>query len=274
MSSLLEHRPTRYRCTAVEDTLLLVLEPAGCSTSCPASTRASRPSTPPATTPGCPGRSEPAAATSGSTALGTRVGDLVTREPVTTTPARSVPRPRPPWRRPASPASWWSSARRSLGIVTDRDLRNRVLAAGLPPSSPVGSVMTPAPVTLPAGALAFEALLEMVGRDIHHLPGRRRDGRPVGLVTTTDLVRLENSNPVYLAADIGGQTTMAGGGRAGPRIPAVLAMLVDRDVTAGEICRVVTALGDGVRRRVLTLVEAELGLPRRLQLGRARLRRP
>ena len=27
MSSLLEHRPTRYRCTAIEDTLLLVLEP-------------------------------------------------------------------------------------------------------------------------------------------------------------------------------------------------------------------------------------------------------
>ena len=97
-----------------------------------------------------------------------------------------------------------------VGIVTDRDLRNRVLAVDLPAVTPVRSVMTSDPVTLSADALAFEALLEMVSRDIHHLPVVDETGRPVGLVTTTDLVRLENANPVYLAASIGGQTTLAG----------------------------------------------------------------
>ena len=81
------------------------------------------------------------------------------------------------------------------------------------------------------------------------------------MVSTTDLVRLENSNPVYLAADIGRQTTLAAVVEQARRIPTVLGQLVDRDVSAAEIGRVVTALGDAVRRRVVALVEAELGPP-------------
>ena len=261
MSSLLEHRPTRYRCTAVEDTLLLVLEPAAFAELSQAHpdfatffaathhTRLSR----------AIGNLQ--RATSGSTALGTRVGDLVTREPVTTTPAASV----------RDAAAAMSAAGVScvlvvehlalVGIVTDRDLRNRVLAADLPTVSPVRSVMTPDPVTLSADALAFEALLEMVSRDIHHLPVVDETGRPVGLVTTTDLVRLENANPVYLAAAIGGQTTLSGVVAEAPGIRAVLGQLVERDVSAADVSRVATALGDAVRRRVLALVEEELGPP-------------
>ena len=261
MSSLLEHRPTRYRCAAVEDTLLLVLEPAAFDELSQAHpdfatffaathhTRLSR----------AIGNLQ--RATSGSTALGTRVGDLVTREPVTTTPAASV----------RDAAAAMSAAGVScvlvvehlalVGIVTDRDLRNRVLAADLPTVSPVRSVMTPDPVTLSADALAFEALLEMVSRDIHHLPVVDETGRPVGLVTTTDLVRLENANPVYLAAAIGGQTTLAGVVAEAPGIRAVLGQLVERDVSAADVSRVATALGDAVRRRVLALVEEELGPP-------------
>jgi CBS domain-containing protein len=101
----------------------------------------------------------------------------------------------------------------------------------------------------------------MVSRDIHHLPVVDETGRPVGLVTTTDLVRLENANPVYLAASIGGQTTLAGVVAEAPGIHAVLGQLVERDVSAADICRVATALGDAVRRRVVALVEEELGPP-------------
>lgn len=261
MSSLLEHRPTRYRCTAVEDTLLLVVEPEAFDelardhpefATFYAATHHSRLSR-------AIGNLQ--RATSGSTALGTRVGDLLTRDPVTTTLAATV----------ADAATTMSAAGVSSilvvegeelrGIVTDRDLRNRVLAAGLSPDCGVESVMTADPVTLTADALAFEALLEMVSRDIHHLPVVDESGSPVGLVSTTDLVRLENANPVYLAAAIGGQPTLAGVVAEAPGIHAVLGQLVERDVSAADISRVATALGDAVRRRVVALVEEELGPP-------------
>jgi CBS domain-containing protein len=47
---------------------------------------------------------------------------------------------------------------RLVGILTDRDLRTRVLAANRDPNDPVSSVMTTEPATARATALAFEVL--------------------------------------------------------------------------------------------------------------------
>ena len=261
MSSLLEGRATRYRCTATEDTLLLVLPPDLFETlasehigfaSFYAGTHHARLAR---------AISNLQQAASGSTVLSTLVRDLVTHEPVTTAPGATI--------EDAAAAMCQGGVSSILvveeggltGIVTDRDLRSRVLAVGFDPRRPVREVMTSPVLTLREEAAAFEALLEMVSRSIHHLPVVDEHGMAVGLVTDTDLVRLENSNPVYLAADIGGQTTLAGVVEQAHRIPTVLGQLVSRDVSAAEIGRVVTALGDAVRRRVVALVEAELGPP-------------
>ena len=53
------------------------------------------------------------------------------------------------------------SAKRLAGIVTDRDLRTRVLAAERDPAESVGEIMTPQPLTVSADAPAMEALLHM-----------------------------------------------------------------------------------------------------------------
>jgi CBS domain-containing protein len=260
MSALLEHRPTRYRFAASEDTLLLLL-PADLFESLTrdhpgfllfyAATHHDRMARAIANLQ---------QASSGATVLSTPVRELVSRPPVTTSPEASV----------AEAARTMSAARVSSllvtdgvvqGILTDRDLRNRVLAAGLDTATPVREVMTSPAQTLPADALAFEALLEMVSRRIHHLPLVDGRGAPVGVVTTTDLVRLESSDPVHLAADVARQATLAGVVQLARGIPQVLARLVDRDVSAADIGRIVTALGDAVRRRVVALVEAELGPP-------------
>ncbi|QKE83376.1 DUF294 nucleotidyltransferase-like domain-containing protein [Arthrobacter sp. NEB 688] len=150
-------------------------------------------------------------------------------------------------------------AGRLVGILTDRDLRSRVLAAGTDPGSAVADVMTPHPVTAPAESLAFEALLTMTSRHIHHLPLVDAAGRPAGVVTTTDLLRLEEANPVYLAGDVARQPDVEGVARAASRLPRVVEGLVGQDASAEDIGRVVTAVGDAVERRLIALVEEEMG---------------
>jgi CBS domain-containing protein len=260
MSSLLERRPARYRCTATEDTLLIVLdrevfddlaEQHSAFRSFYAATHHDRLSTAVANL---------REATSGRTVLGARVRDLVARALVTTAPGASVAEAAATMSRAGVSSVLVVEGGAIVGIVTDRDLRNRVLAAGRGAESPIRDVMTSPAVTLRADAPVFEALLEMVSRGIHHLP--LVDGREaVGMVSTTDLVRLQSSNPVYLAADIARQDAVDAVVELAGRIPSVLADLVDRDVTADDVTRVVTALGDAVRRRVVALVEAELGAP-------------
>ncbi len=260
MSAMLERRPTRYRCTATEDTLLILLPPEAFDVLARehigfvtfyAATHHDRLAKAIANLQ---------RAASGSTVLGTLVRDLVTREAVTTTPDATIESAAATMSDAGVSSVLVSDGAGLRGIVTDRDLRNRVLAPGLDPRRPVREVMTSPAVTLRADAVAVEALLHMVSRNIHHLPVVDDDGSVVGLVTTTDLVRLENSNPVYLAAEIGRQTSLQGVIERAHRVPAVLGDLVDQDVSAADISRVLTALGDAVRRRVVALVEGELGL--------------
>ena len=149
---------------------------------------------------------------------------------------------------------------RILGIVTDRDLRKRVVAAGLDTSDSVSSVMTPDPTVVAAEALAFEVLLLMMDGQIHHLPVVE-SGRPIGVITSTDLVRLEHANPVYLVRDIATQADVAGVAKVTSRLPTTVTRLVSQDATADDIGKVVTAVADSVARKIIALAEADLGRP-------------
>ena len=57
-----------------------------------------------------------------------------------------------------------------FGLVTDRDLRNRVVSQGLDIGRPVSDITTLAPMTVNADSPAFEALLLMARHNIHHVP--------------------------------------------------------------------------------------------------------
>ena len=197
----------------------------------------------------------------GSAILKTRVRDLVGREPVAVATTATVREAAQVMSEHRVSSLLVMDGERLAGIVTDRDLRTRVLAAGVDPAVVVTEVMTADPVTGAVDALAFEVLLEMVGRHIHHLPIVDAAGRPVGIVTTTDLLRLEQANPVYLAGDIAKQPDVAGVARVSNRLPQVVLALVEQDASADDIGRVVTAVGDAVERRVIALAEADLGPP-------------
>lgn len=148
---------------------------------------------------------------------------------------------------------------RLVGILTDRDLRARVVAAGVEPTELVAAVMTPGPVTTSLDSLAFEVMLTMVGRGIHHLPVVDAAGRPLGMVTTTDIVRLEQANPVYLTGEIAKQTSVEAVAAAAARLPSIVSVLVAQDASADDIGRIVTAVGDSIERRLIALAHDRLG---------------
>ena len=198
---------------------------------------------------------------SGGAILKTKVTDIITRPAVSVEASESI----------RAAASVMSERRVScllvmdegklVGIVTDRDLRNRVVAAGVDTSLPVSQVMSADPATGSADALAFQILMEMTSRNIHHLPILGCDGAPEGVVTTTDLMRLEQTNPIYLVGDITQATDVAAVAEVSKRLAPVVELLVTQDASAEDIGRIVTAVGDAVERRLLGLAEEHLGPP-------------
>ena len=76
---------------------------------------------------------------------------------------------------------------RADGIVTDRDIVVRAIAAGRDPqSTPIGEVCTGNPVALEPQQSVDEAVQAMREHDIRRLPVVK-DGRPVGIVSLGDL---------------------------------------------------------------------------------------
>lgn len=192
--------------------------------------------------------------------LNTEVRDLVKREPVTSNVNCSI----------REAATIMSDQRVSslllmeqdklVGIVTDRDLRSRVLAAGVSPDAPIAEVMTASPKTIPVQSNMFEALMLMVNHNIHHLPVEEH-GNVVGLVTTTNLMRRQSASPVYLVGDIRKQESIEGLKKLSERIPSVLTRFVEANTKARRIGRIISTITDALTHRLLALAEETLGPP-------------
>ena len=158
------------------------------------------------------------------------------------------------------------------GILTDRDLRTRVLAAGAAPSAPVETVMTADPFTVPDSATVFDAALEMMDRGINHLPVVSAAGdiddrvrtsalRPclMGVVTSTDLVRVSNADPIFLAGRIARANSVTDVARNTQRLPDLIVGLARHGVQAEQIGRIYTAAMDAATRRLIRRAEEKLG---------------
>ncbi|AGF72312.1 DUF294 nucleotidyltransferase-like domain-containing protein [Corynebacterium halotolerans] len=146
------------------------------------------------------------------------------------------------------------------GIVTDRDLRGRVVATGLGIDLPVSEIMTPDPRTVSSDSLAFEAMLFMAELSIHHLP-IVDDGEVTGIVTTADIMRLLRHDPIYLTADLTRRNSPDELIDSYSRASEVAARFIDRGASAEETAGLMTIAADALARRLLTIAEERFGAP-------------
>jgi CBS domain-containing protein len=149
---------------------------------------------------------------------------------------------------------------RPPGLVTATDLRDRVLAAGLDPDTPVRQIMTIPLHTIAADSTIGEVVLAMVDRGIHHLP-LTRQGRLVGILTDTDLLPRESRHPLL----VGRQLDRAAGpeelAASACEVTAAAARMVRAGTPAAEITRFLTSAHDALYVRAVRDGEAALGPP-------------
>jgi CBS domain-containing protein len=142
------------------------------------------------------------------------------------------------------------------GIVTDRDLRAKVVALGRDPSlTTARAVMSSPLVTIAVTAFAVEALLEMTQREIHHLVVLD-NGKLCGVISSDILVALPAAHPVVLARAIGRAASVPALAELATRAAELVRLLVERGTRAPAIAGIVAEINDRLVRRVLALSEA------------------
>lgn len=190
--------------------------------------------------------------------MSTPVRQLLVHAPVTASPQKSIRAVAELMREQQVSSVMLVERGHLFGLVTDRDLRNRVLAEGLDPRLPVLEIATLAPLSIQATAPGFDALLLMARHNIRHVPVM--DGATlVGMITATDVAAQHSTSAVVLAGDIHRQSSLAGLVRAAGKVTALQKHLAAAGASAYSTGHIVTAITDAITSRLLHLGEARFG---------------
>ncbi len=146
------------------------------------------------------------------------------------------------------------------GIVTDRDLRDKVVSKGRDVNNKVSDIMSVSLIRADSRDYCFEALLKMIRYDIHHLLVVD-EGRLSGILTNHDLTMLQGTSPISIARDVEGQQTIEGLIPVSKKINRIVGLLLKEGARASNITRIITEINDRLLRKILEITEKQLGCP-------------
>jgi CBS domain-containing protein len=145
-----------------------------------------------------------------------------------------------------------------VGIITDKDLREKVVAAGLDPLSPVREIMSSGLVTVSSKSTCFDALSTMIRHNIHHLV-ITEENELVGVVTNHDFMLLQGTSPLSILKNIDRQKSAEDLIPIRKSINKTLAILFKEGVRASHILRIITELHDRLIMKLIDLSIDEIG---------------
>lgn len=146
------------------------------------------------------------------------------------------------------------------GIVTDRDLREKVVAKGRNISEPIKNIMTISLIRVDAQDSCFDAALKMIKYKIHHMLVIN-DGELKGVMTNHDLMMLQGTSPLSLVKDIENQQALEGLAAVSVKTNNIIGLLLNEGAKTGNITKIITEINDRLVRKVLEITEKEYGQP-------------
>lgn len=146
---------------------------------------------------------------------------------------------------------------RPQGIVTDRDLRNKVVARGIDPHSlTVRAVMSSPLVTIGEQEFLFEALHRISRHGIHRIVVVGEDCRLAGIITDSDILRLQTNSPQRLVRRIEEARTVSDLRHLHQEVQGLVAHLVGTGVRIHELVRLIALLNDQILIRLIELLRS------------------
>ena len=148
-----------------------------------------------------------------------------------------------------------------FGIVTDRDIRTKIVAKGVPLSAPVASVMSSPVFSVTPDRLGGEVLFEMLERGFRHAPVVSDRGQLVGVVEDADLFAVQPRSWFGVRRSIARARSPDALASAAQLLPEVVVELHRSNLRALEVARVLSALVDALTVRALELAATTIQLP-------------
>ena len=146
-----------------------------------------------------------------------------------------------------------------IGIVTDHDIRARVVAAGKAVDDPVETVMTAPLIRLPVSAPVYEALLRMEQAGVRHLAVEDASGTITAVVDKEALIRSPRYAPMVVLRDIARAASVDEVARRCERTVSLAASLLASTSRPRPVTSTLTSVFDAATVRLLELALEDLG---------------
>ncbi|WP_394154200.1 DUF294 nucleotidyltransferase-like domain-containing protein [Vibrio maritimus] len=147
-----------------------------------------------------------------------------------------------------------------VGLVTDRDMTQQVVAKGIDIHLPVHHVMTTNPILINSEDKVIQAISLMLQYNIRCLPVVS-DHKVVGLLTTTHLVHNHRTQSLFLIEKIKYANSISALAALREEKQVIFQALVESGVSAEIHGQVMSMIMDAFTRRIIQLTEELLGPP-------------
>jgi CBS domain-containing protein len=148
-----------------------------------------------------------------------------------------------------------------IGIVTDSDLRNKVVADGYNIERPVFEIMSAPLITMPENALIFEAIIEIMRKNKRHLAVSDIDGDIIGIITHRDILSAQGQTPCLFIREISSAQTLEKIIEKNSQIPKIIHGLIGKGAKSENITRFITTISDAVLNKLVEFAIDDLGAP-------------
>ncbi|HAF31189.1 MAG TPA: hypothetical protein DCG75_19290 [Bacteroidales bacterium] len=148
-----------------------------------------------------------------------------------------------------------------IGVVTDRDLRSRVLAQNINPQNSIVQIMTAPVISVQDSILLYEAILIFNKENVSHLAVKNSKSEVIGVLSNVDIYEMQRNSisflvrEVEIAEDIGQieKTTI--------KLPVLIKALIESGARTQNITRIITTLTDAITNRLINLAIESIGTP-------------
>lgn len=147
-----------------------------------------------------------------------------------------------------------------VGIITDKDLRIKVVAQGLSFETLAKEIMSTNLILLDENDYIFEAVLAMLRDNLHHLPVVKKK-RPIGVISLSDILRYESQSSLLLVRGILAQQSIDDLAHYARQLPNVFVRMVNEDANSHMVGTAMAVIGRTFKQRLLVLAEEKFGPP-------------
>jgi PAS domain S-box-containing protein len=148
-----------------------------------------------------------------------------------------------------------------IGIITDHDIRQRVISAEKPLDTPAYSIMTAPIATIHSSATIYDALVKMREKQIRHLIVKDNENKTSGVIDIDDLFEVSFSNYLFFIREIETASDVKQLSEYRNNLLHLITKMIENKVDVRSITKMISLIGDAIIKKIINKSIQQLGQP-------------